>query len=81
MQILLANGLDRIFVRPFNENDHDRSLHKSMPLPMEATLAASIRQAHFIGDNAFGVVPYGREFGICVKSKHFEEILLHVHPE
>ena len=81
VQILRASGTDGIFVRPFIETDHDRSLYKAVPMPLDTSLAASIRQAQFLGERAFGIVPYGSGFGIRVKSEHFEEVLSHIQPD
>ena len=73
---LRANGTDGVFVRPFIENEQDKLLYRIAPLPVDVSLPAAIRQAAFIGDKAFGVVPYGRGFGIRVKAQDFQEILL-----
>ena len=81
VQILRASGTDGIFVRPFIETDHDRSLYKAVPMPLDTSLAASIRQAQFLGERAFGIVPYGSGFGIRVKSEHFVEVLSHIQPD
>ena len=78
---LRASGTDGIFVRPFIETDHDRSLYKALPMPLDTSLAASIRQAQFLGERAFGIVPYGSGFGIRLKSEHFEEVLSHIQPD
>ena len=50
-------------------------------MPIDATLQVALRQAQFLGDKAFGVVPYGTGFGIRVKSEHFQEVLTHINPE
>ena len=71
--ILRASGLDGIFVRQFIESDQDRALYRAVPMPMDATLTTSLGQAQFLGDKAFGVVPYGAGFGIPVKSCDFEK--------
>ena len=50
-------------------------------MPAEATLATCLGQAQFLGEKAFGVVPYGGGFGIRVKSGDFEEVLSLLQPE
>ena len=81
VQILRASGTDGIFVRPFIETDHDRSLYRAVPMPLDTSLAASIRQAQFLRELAFGIVRYGSEFGILVKSEHFVKVLSHIKPD
>ena len=79
--ILRASGVDGIFVRQFIESDHDRGIYRAVPMPVEATLATCLGQAQFLGEKAFGVVPYGGGFGIRVKSADFEEVLSLLQPE
>ena len=50
-------------------------VYDSVLLPRHASLDAAIRQAAFIGDNAFGVVPFGQGYGIRLKSQNSEEVL------
>ena len=78
---LRASGTDGVFVRPFFENDQDKLVYRSVPLPRENSLDAAIRQAAFIGEGAFGVVPFGQGYGVRVKSENFEEVLRQVQPE
>ena len=56
---LRASGTDGVFVQPFFENEHDKFVYRSVPLAREASLDAAIRQASFIGETAFAVVPFG----------------------
>ena len=78
---LRASGTDGVFVRPFFENDHDKFVYRSVPLSREAFLDTAIRQESFIGESAFGVVPFGQGYGIRVKSKNFEQVLRQVQPD
>ena len=78
--ILRASGLDGIFVRQFIENDRDRAIYRTVPMPVDATLATCIGQAAFLSENAFGVVPYDTGFCIRVKSCDFDEILALLQP-
>ena len=66
--VLRSSGLDCICVRQFIETDKDRLIYKAVPMPVGATLATCLGQAQFLGEKAFGVVPYGSAFGIRVKS-------------
>ena len=50
-------------------------------MPSSSSLAASIRQAQFFGEKAFGVMPYANGYGTRVKSEDFENILLLIHSE
>ena len=70
--VLRASGLDGIFVRQFIENDKDRQIYRAVPMPTDATLTTCLGQAQFLGEKAFGVVPYGSGFGIRGKSWDFE---------
>ena len=79
--ILRASGVDCIFVGQFIESDQDRSIYRAVPMPTDATLTKCLGQAQFLGEKAFGVVPYGSGFGIQVKSGGFEEILSLLQPE
>ena len=81
IQVLRASGTDGVFVRPFFENDQDKNLYRVVPMPSSSSLAASIRQAQFFGETAFGVMPYANGYGIRVKSEDFENVLLQIHPE
>ena len=81
IQVLRASGTDGVFVRPFFENDQDKNLYRVVPMPSSSSLAASIRQAQFFGETAFGVMPYANGYGIRVKSVDFENVLLQIHPE
>ena len=78
---LRASGADGVFVRPFFENEQDKLVYRSVPLPRDASVDAAFRQAAFIGDNAFGVVPFGQGYGIRVKSQNVEEVLRQVQPD
>ena len=68
-------------MRPLFENDSDKNLYRVVPMPSSSSLAASIRQAQFFGETAFGVMPYANGYGIRVKSEDFENVLLQIHPE
>ena len=50
-------------------------------MPVEAKLATCLGQAQFLGEKAFGVVPYGSGFWIRVKSADFQEVLSLLQPE
>ena len=76
-----SSGVDGVFVRPFVETDQDKLAYRDVPLPSSTTLSAAIRQAQFLGEKAFGVVPYAAGFGIRVKPEDFNETVLQIHPE
>ena len=57
-QILRSSGVGGVFARPFVETNQDKLAHRDVPLPAGTTLSAAIRQAQFLGEKAFGVVPY-----------------------
>ena len=73
--------MDGMFVRQFIESDQDRALYRAVPMPLDATLTTSLGQAQFLGDKAFGVVPYGACFRIRVKSCDFEKVLTLLQPQ
>ena len=63
------------------ENDQDRAIYRTVPMPVDATLATCIGQAQFLREKAFGVVSYGSGFCIRIKSCDFEKILAFLQPE
>ena len=71
-----ASGIDCIFVRQFIESDQDRDVYSAVPMPVDATLTTCLGQAQFLREKALGVVPQGDGFGIRIKFKNFEEVLL-----
>ena len=67
-------------IKNSDETNQNNNLHRVVPMLSKPPLAASIRQAHFFKQKAFGVMPYANGYGIRFKSKDFENVLLQLHP-
>ena len=79
--LLRASGKDGVITRPFFESDADKNMYRCVPLDTGISVQAALRQADFLGDQAFGVIATSRGFGIRVKAESFEEVLKTMRPD
>ena len=54
--LLRASGKDGVITRPFFESDADKNMYRCVPLDTGISVQAALRQADFLGDQAFGVI-------------------------
>ena len=87
--VLRAAGVGGVFSRRWypkredGEMQMDGELEKefrTVPLPLEQDLESCRRTAIGLGDLAYGVLPFGKGFGVRVKLEKFAEVLARVNP-
>ena len=78
--ILRASGQDGVFVRPFYDANNQHKDYRTVPLTAETILETALRQAAFLGQEAFGVVTTFKGFGIRVQDANFKKAAMQVYP-
>ncbi len=75
-----ANGKDCVFVRPFFAPEEEKK-YAVVPLQSDVDLASAMRQAEFLGEQAWGVVPLKRGFGVRVRATDYAMLAEKLRPD
>ena len=75
-----ASGTD-VMTRPFYTTEEEKTLFRSVPLPMDFSLDGALRKKSWLADRAFGVVTTRLGLAVRVKTPDFEEVVRLVQPE
>ena len=78
---LRASGTDGVMTRPFYTREEEKTLFRSVLLPLDFSLDGALRKTSWLADRVFGVVTARFGLAVRVKTPDFEEVVRLVQPD